>query len=570
MPTRFSIIAQTYKPEDLVQGATLAGIRRIPARNLLTMLRSLALFALIVGAIAFAWHAMGRPIDMPPSPLHASGKLTCMSYAPFHGDQAPFTWNLVIPDRQIVEDLRRLATITPCVRTYSAKGPQGRIARLAELAGLEVLQGIWLGRNRAENRREIEAALKIARRHPATVKNLIVGSETLLRGELPPERIKTYLEEVSRRSGLPVTYADVWEFWLKAPELARATDFVTIHILPYWEDDPVSEEEAVAHVREVRERIAATFPGKEILIGEVGWPSRGRMREGALPSPVNQARFVGEVIRLAQDEGWKVNLVEAFDQPWKRLMEGTVGGYWGLYDGAQRAPKFRFGEPVSNHPDWLLKAGLGVGAAILVFLVFWAGGRGSRVESSWMRDAGTAAIALGAGLLFGLAAVNLPLEGETSEDRLRAAGMLALALAVPLAVSFALARARRLPGFASALDPSRWRWSGTIEVVLSALLAATVVAAIHVALGLVFDPRYKDFPFAALAGPVIAFFVLAFVNGKQAIESGTAERVAAALLAGSALFVVVNEGPANWQALIFASLLLLLALTCLKAEAAPG
>jgi glucan 1,3-beta-glucosidase len=97
-----------------------------------------------------------------------------------------------------------------------------------------------------------------------------------------------------------------------------------------------------------------------------------------------------------------------------------------------------------------------------------------------------------------------------------------------------------------------------------------VVAAIHVALGLVFDPRYKDFPFAALAGPVIAFFVLAFVNGKQAIESGTAERVAAALLAGSALFVVVNEGPANWQALIFASLLLLLALTCLKAEAAPG
>ncbi|HET7211135.1 MAG TPA: beta-1,6-glucan synthase [Methyloceanibacter sp.] len=534
------------------------------------MLRSLALFALIASAIAFAWQALGRPIAMPPSPLHSGGKLTCISYAPFHGDQAPFTWNLVIPDGQIEGDLRRLAAMTPCVRTYSARGPQGRIARLAEEAGLEVLQGIWLGRNRADNRREIEAALKIARRHPDTVKALIVGNETLLRGELPQERVRAYLDEVKRRSGLPVTYADVWEFWLKAPELAEAADFVTIHILPYWEDDPVSEEEAVAHVREVRERVAAAFPGKEIVIGEVGWPSRGRMRESALPSHANQARFVSGVVQLAQDNGWKLNVVEAFDQPWKRLMEGTVGGYWGLYDGVQRAPKFRFGEAVSNHPDWRLKAGLGIGAAFLVFLAFWSGSRGVGAERSWRHDAGAAAIALGAGLLFGLAAVNLPLEGETSEDRLRALGILVLALAVPLAASFAWARGIGLVGFATALDPSRWRQSGSIPVMLAPLFAATVVAAIHVALGLVFDPRYKDFPFAALTGPVIALAVLALADREQASAPGIAERVAAALLAGSALFIVGNEGLANWQALIFAALLLLLALTCLKAEAAPG
>ena len=410
------------------------------------MLRSLGLFALVAAAVAFVWHGLGRPIPMPPSPLDSGGKLTCISYAPFHGDQAPFTWNLVIPDRQIEGDLRRLIAVTPCVRTYSAKGPQGRVAEIAAGSGLEVLQGIWLGRNREDNRREIEAALEIARKHPDTVKALIVGSETLLRGELPPEQIRSYLEEVSRRSGLPVTYADVWEFWLKAPELAEATDFVTIHILPYWEDDPVSEEEAVAHVRQVRQRVAAAFPGKEILIGEVGWPSRGRMREGALPSPANQARFVSGVVQMAQAEGWKVNVVEAFDQPWKRLMEGTVGGYWGVYDGAAREQKFRFGEAVSNHPDWPLKAGLGIGAALLVFLAFWSASRGLRAESSWKREAGAAVIALTAGLLFGLAAVNLPLEGETSEDRLRAAGMLVLALVVPLAAVVRLGEGK----------PARW------------------------------------------------------------------------------------------------------------------
>jgi exo-beta-1,3-glucanase (GH17 family) len=43
---------------------------------------------------------------------------------------------------------------------------------------------------------------------------------------------------------------------LKAPELASAIDFVTIHILPYWEDQPVTAEKAVEHVREVRKKVA--------------------------------------------------------------------------------------------------------------------------------------------------------------------------------------------------------------------------------------------------------------------------------------------------------------------------
>ena len=242
------------------------------------MLRSLGLFVLAAGTIALAWYGLGKAVSMPPSPLGPGEKLTCISYAPFHGEQAPFTWNLRIPDRQIAADLRRLSALTSCVRTYSAKGAQGRIAELAPAFGLDVLQGIWLGRDRANNRREVEAALELARKHPATIKALIVGNETLLRGELPADEIKAHLEEVRERSGLPVTYADVWEFWLKAPELAAATDFVTIHILPYWENDPVAERDAVAHVREVRKKFEADFPGKEILIGELGWPSRGRMR----------------------------------------------------------------------------------------------------------------------------------------------------------------------------------------------------------------------------------------------------------------------------------------------------
>jgi glucan 1,3-beta-glucosidase len=538
------------------------------------MLRTLSLFALVAGAIALAWFGLGRPIPLPPSPLAAGDKLTCISYAPFHGDQAPFTSWLHIPDRQIAGDLARLSQSASCVRTYSARSAQGRVTKLASGLRLKVLQGIWLGRNRAENRREIEAALALARHHPSTIEAFIVGNEVLLRGELPAAQIKAYLEEVRKRSGLPVTYADVWEFWLKAPELAPPTDFVTIHILPYWEDEPVAAEDAVAHVREIKERLEAAFAGKEIWIGEVGWPSAGRMRDGALPSPANQARVLSGVVAAAKAEGWRVNLIEAFDQPWKRLLEGTVGGSWGLYGDADGGLKFRFGEPVSNHPNWRLKAGLGIGAAFLVFLAAWLGRReGEPHEASWPRDLAVTSIALGSGLVFGSAALSLPMENIESGDRFRAVAMLALALVVPMAASYAVRRGGRLPGFTAAFDPSRWRSHGLVEVILAALFAATVVAAIHVALGLVFDPRYKDFPLASLTGPVAALAIVALAGAARTRtppRPGGAEVLGAIVLTGSALFIIANEGIANWQALWFASLLIVLSLTALQARAAPG
>jgi len=64
------------------------------------------------------------------------------------------------------------------------------------------------------------------------------------------------------------------------------------------------------------------------------------MREGALPSRANQAKVVSEILALAKRENFRVNLIEAYDQPWKRELEGTVGGYWGLIDADARALKY--------------------------------------------------------------------------------------------------------------------------------------------------------------------------------------------------------------------------------------
>ena len=535
------------------------------------MIRLALLFALAAAVIGLVWYQLGRPVALPGGPAHAQ-KLNCLSYAPFRGEQAPYMRPLTLPDAQIESDLRRLAAVTGCIRTYSAAGAQGKITRIAGDLGLRVLQGIWLGRNLAENRREIEAALRLARQHPGVIEAIIVGNETLLRGELGPDRVKAYLEEVGRRGKLPVTYADVWEFWLKAPELAEAADFVTIHILPYWEDHPVRAEAATEHVRAIRTRMAEAFPGKEILIGEVGWPSQGRMRAGALPSPVNQALVLGGVVEAARQGGWEVNLIEAFDQPWKRMLEGTVGGYWGLFDGESRSLKFHFGEPVSDFPRWRIAATLRIGAALLIFAAAWLGLRDK--EPAWGTGVAIAAIATISGLVFGAAALGLPMEPPELGDRLRSAAMLVLSLTVPMLAAVALVQGQPLGSLEIALNPPLWRQSDALTVLLACLLAATLVAAIHVALGLVFDPRYKDFQLLLLTGPAAAFGILAVTRNLGAWQAGAAETVAALVLIGSALFVIWNEGIANRQAICFGVLLGVLALTALRTspaqQAAPA
>ena len=118
----------------------------------------------------------------------------------------------------------------------------------------------------------------------------------LLRGEMTVSDLREIIRSVKPRVDVPVTYADVWEFWLRYREIGADVDFVTVHFLPYWEDIPVSAEDAAAHVDQVRMQVAAAFPGKDILIGETGWPSHGRMRAGALPSRINQARFTSEIL----------------------------------------------------------------------------------------------------------------------------------------------------------------------------------------------------------------------------------------------------------------------------------
>ncbi len=528
----------------------------------------LALLVVSLSAIVAVWWWLATPVVLVRAPIDPAAKLECVSYAPFRGTQTPLVPTTHISAAQISQDLAQLAEISNCVRTYSVENGLDQVPSLAAKAGLKVIQGIWLGSNRLKNLAQIATAVGLTREYPGVITALVVGNEVLLRGEMTTADLAANIRAVKAQVAVPVTYADVWEYWLRNREVYEAVDFVTIHILPYWEDFPVRARHAAAHVDSIRKRLAVAFPNKEILIGETGWPSTGRMRDGALPSRTNQARVVSEILDLAKREGFRVNLIEAYDQPWKRQLEGTVGGYWGLIDADRRALKYPAGIPISNYPQWKWLMGSGIGLSVLVFATAMLALRRRPWTPRPVSWVAVAVSATTAGILLGVAADKMLYESYGVGGWLRWGALLAAGCASPLLSAHALMFGRSLPTFLELLGPRPGRTSSISSVLLGVALLVAAVIGSETALGFVFDPRYKDFPFAALTMAVVPFAALMLVNRPQTGVRPIVEAVFAGLLTASAIYIGFNEGPNNWQSLSTCAIYLVFAVTLWQARAA--
>src|SRR3954452_6523974 len=207
----------------------------------------LALLLTSLGMIAAVWWWLATPITLPRAPIDPNAKLQCVSYAPFRDVQTPLLTATRIDPQQIAEDLAQLAKITDCVRTYSIDNGLDQVPALAAKVGLKVIQGIWLGSNRLKNLVQISTGVALTKQYPEVITALVVGNEVLLRGEMTTADLAAIIRSVKAQVTVPVTYADVWEYWLRNREIYDAVDFVTIHILPYWEDFPIRAKYAAAH-----------------------------------------------------------------------------------------------------------------------------------------------------------------------------------------------------------------------------------------------------------------------------------------------------------------------------------
>ena len=201
----------------------------------------------------------------------------------------------------------------------------------------------------------------------------------------------------------------------------------------------------------------------------------------------------------------------------------------------------------------------GVLLAAAVFGIAWRTG-GAPEKVPFQLCVGVLVNAVGPGILIGWAVTNEPLESFGLGGWARSLAMLAVALVAPMAATATLLHGNPVPAFAKILGRGAERPSDFSSLVLGTGLILLTILAIGTALGLVFDPRYKDFPFVPLTAGVTPYAVLTLFAGWP--ERGIARRaelVAAIMLALCAIYIVINESLANWQAVWLAGVLLILA-----------
>jgi glucan 1,3-beta-glucosidase len=534
------------------------------------VLRSLKTISCLIAAfvcgsaLAFAvWQFEGRLQDIAPAPAGGlvDGKFACLSYAPYRDGQTPFNESFVVPPSQIDEDLAILANHTACVRTYSTNQGLAEVVPLAARHGLKVLLGAWIGVEGPKNDREIASAIKIANAYPETVAAVIVGNEVLLRRDQTAQKLDSYLKQVKAAVHVPVTYADVWEFWLQNPQLANDVDFITVHMLPYWEDQPIAVPRALQHVTNILQRVQAAFPGRKLFVGEIGWPSLGRMREDARPSPTDQARFLREFVALSQNLGVGYNFIEAFDQSWKRASEGTVGGHWGLYDSKRKA-KVELAGPVSDDPAWRQNWLIGGGLGLFVLIAGLVGRGTPSSDGRWVFTAGLLASIAGSVLQ-----AHIIYVWDTALTRLdwfaSAAGFALSVLAAIFAVIALIERASGAPSpphvsMTDVLDAAAHARIDRSRAFLSSLTETLIfIFGTATALAILVDGRYRDFPTAIYLTPALSFIALRIAGSRRPTDDQPAS-VLALGLAIVAIGTVINESLGNSQALLWAATLLLL------------
>jgi exo-beta-1,3-glucanase (GH17 family)/cellulose synthase/poly-beta-1,6-N-acetylglucosamine synthase-like glycosyltransferase len=275
------------------------------------------------------------------------GEIKGFSFSPFHRGEDPAQDKYPTPS-EINSDLALVSHEVRSVRTYDVLHGLDEIAPLARHHNLKVTAGAWIDGNPKDDTAEVDALIRLARAN-RNIDHVIVGNEALLRGDIAVDQLVQYIRKVRRMQRAPVSTAEPWHVWLKHPELVHEVDFMAVHVLPYWEGVPL--DHAVDYILQRYHELQKAYPGKKIILTEVGWPSAGKTRGGAETGIVNEGRFLRQFLNAARVNKIDYFIMEAFDQPYKQTFEGTVGAYWGVYD-ADRKPKFPMSGTLREYRRW--------------------------------------------------------------------------------------------------------------------------------------------------------------------------------------------------------------------------
>jgi exo-beta-1,3-glucanase (GH17 family) len=283
--------------------------------------------------------------------------INAVCYGPHRDGQRP---GVTSPSaEELREDLKLMADHWSLLRVYGSSEFAETMLSLIRGDGLnmKVVLGAWiapeapmddndvvvdrLAEAAAANRREIDAAIRLAREFTDIVVAVSVGNETQVfwsAHRSPIDILIDYVREVRANVSVPVTVADDFNFWNK-PEslhLVAEIDFITMHAHPMW--NGLQVEDALQWLREQTAVVQAMHPDHPVIVGETGWATsvhdegeQARLIKGT-PGESEQMRFYNEVRAWSDEERLIVFFFEAFDENWKGGDHpAEVEKHWGLF-----------------------------------------------------------------------------------------------------------------------------------------------------------------------------------------------------------------------------------------------
>lgn len=285
-------------------------------------------------------------------------------YSGYRSDHSPIARRYPGED-QVLEDLSILRRLFGRLRLYDSGPHAERVlaAIRAHRLSLKVMLGAHLGAeesnpdcpwggvydadrlaaNAAENDREIDRLIALARRYEDIVESVAVGNECVAAWSdhrVPVERLIEQVRRVRGAAAQPVTVCENHVPWRgELRPVAAELDFISIHSYPVWERRNI--DEALECTRDDILTVAAAYPGRKIVVSEAGWTTRtnGHGIDPGHASPELQAIYCARLVDWAVARGVSIYLFEAFDEPWKGGSDPQEPEkHWGLYT-VERQPK---------------------------------------------------------------------------------------------------------------------------------------------------------------------------------------------------------------------------------------
>lgn len=238
---------------------------------------------------------------------------------------------------------------------------------------MKVMLGVWIApeehRNNAgdvverfpdnaeANRREVDAAVRLAADYPDIVAAVCVGNETQIYWSAyrsPLDILIGHARHVRANVAAPVTVADDFNFWNK-PEsraLGSEIDFITMHAHPMW--NGLQLDDALPWLREQPGVVRAMHGDRLVVVGETGWATsvhtegeQARLIKGK-PGEAEQKIFYDTLREWSHAKREVVFFFEAFDENWKGGSHpAEVEKHWGVFR-ADRSPKETMKVPASR------------------------------------------------------------------------------------------------------------------------------------------------------------------------------------------------------------------------------